>query len=46
MICESGINTKNDIDFVVQKTGINSFLVGESLIKSDSISDKIKELIS
>ena len=46
VICESGINTKNDIDFVMQKTGINSFLVGESLIKSDSISDKIKELIS
>jgi len=46
VICESGINTKNDIDFVMQKTSINSFLVGESLIKSDSISDKIKELIS
>ena len=45
VICESGINTKDDINFVMQKTGINSFLVGESLIKSDSISDKIKELI-
>ena len=46
LICESGINTKNDINFIIEKTGISNFLIGESLIKSDSIFDKLVELNS
>ena len=46
IICESGINTKTDINFIMEKTGISDFLIGESLIKSDSIFDKLVELNS
>lgn len=46
IICESGINTKTDINFIMEKTGISNFLIGESLIKSDSIFNKLVELNS
>ena len=46
LICESGINTGNDIKKIINATGITNFLVGESLIKSDSINQKLKELTS
>lgn len=46
IICESGINTKTDINFIMKKTGISNFLIGESLIKSDSIFNKLVELNS
>jgi len=45
LICESGINTRKDINYIYEKTRISNFLVGESLIKSPSIYDKMKELI-
>jgi len=46
LICESGINNKEDINYIFEKTKISNFLVGESLIKSPSIYDKMKELIA
>ena len=46
LICESGIDNKQDIDYIYKRTKISNFLIGESLIKSQSISDKMKELIS
>ena len=46
IICESGIETKNDIVKIFNNTGINNFLIGESLITSNSISKKLSELIS
>ena len=44
LICESGINTVEDIEFIIENTGIYNFLIGESLIRSKSIAQKIKEL--
>ena len=46
LICESGINNKEDINYIFEKTKISNFLVGESLIRSTSIYDKMKELIA
>lgn len=46
LICESGIHNKRDIKYIVEKTKISNFLIGESLIKSKSISAKIKQLTS
>ncbi len=46
LICESGINNKEDINYIFEKTKISNFLVGESLIRSPSIYDKMKELIA
>ena len=44
VICESGINNKADID-LMQKSGINSFLIGESLMKQDDIGLALKSLL-
>ena len=44
VICESGIENLNDVKKIKEKTNINNFLIGESLIKSNSISLKIREL--
>ena len=44
LLCESGINTTEDIEFIIENTGIYNFLIGESLIKSKNIPEKIKEL--
>ena len=46
LICESGIHSKEDVNHILEKTKISNFLVGESLIKAKSISEKMKELIS
>jgi indole-3-glycerol phosphate synthase len=46
LICESGIYNKEDVRYIVEKTKISNFLVGESLITSKLISEKMKELIS
>lgn len=43
-VSESGIFTKNDIDFLKEK-GLNAFLIGESLMRSDDISAKLSELL-
>lgn len=44
VISESGIKGKKEID-MLKNCGINSFLIGESLLTSPNIKDKIKELL-
>lgn len=44
MITESGINTREDIQ-LMQNHGINTFLIGESLMRSADIGRKLSELI-
>ena len=44
LICESGINTSNDIKFIANNAKIYNFLIGESLLKSEDIGLKLKQL--
>ena len=44
IICESGIKNENDIKFIIKNTGIYNFLIGESLLKSQSISSSMKKI--
>ena len=44
MICESGINTHHDI-VLMQSHGINTFLIGESLMRADDIGASLRALI-
>lgn len=43
IISESGINTRNDMKFL-EDLGVNGVLIGESLMKSKHISEKLDEL--
>ena len=43
LICESGIHSSDNIKFIVDKTGIYNFLIGESLLKSQDIGSKLKQ---
>jgi indole-3-glycerol phosphate synthase len=43
IVCESGIHSSTDIQFIVNKSKIFNFLVGESLLASDDIPKKLKE---
>lgn len=43
LITESGINRRSDIE-LMQQHGINSFLIGESLMRADNIGEKLDEL--
>jgi len=43
LICESGINSVDDIKFIIKNTQIQNFLIGESLLKSDDIGKKLKQ---
>lgn len=45
IITESGINTRADIK-LMQSHGINTFLIGESLMRSKNIGDALKGLLS
>ena len=45
LISESGIQNEDDAKFIINKTGIKNFLIGESLLKSDNPSDLMKRLI-
>ena len=45
IISESGFNSKKEISHISKKTNIRTFLIGESLIKSIHIADKIKSLL-
>ena len=45
IVAESGIKTKKDIDRF-NNLGIHNFLIGESILKANNHSDKIKELIN
>ena len=43
LISESGIRSPEDIKFILKNTKIHNFLIGESLLKSQDISLKLKE---
>lgn len=43
IISESGIHTKQDMDYL-KSLGVNGALIGESLMKSSDIGEKLKEL--
>ena len=45
VVSESGINSKNDILNICKKTNIKTFLIGESLIKSTNIKNKISSFL-
>tara|TARA_B100001123_G_scaffold443003_1_gene587910 strand:- start:773 stop:1576 length:804 start_codon:yes stop_codon:yes gene_type:complete len=44
LVCESGINSTEDIEYVIENVGIYNFLIGESLLKSKNIASKLREL--
>ena len=43
LICESGIHNQEELKFIVEKTKIYNFLIGESLLAQDDIGAKLKE---
>jgi len=45
IISESGIKDEKDAKFIFEKTGIKTFLIGESLLVSDNPADKIRKFI-
>ena len=45
IISESGFHSNEEIKKVKSETGINNFLIGESLIKSDSITESFQKLV-
>ncbi|MAK12542.1 MAG: indole-3-glycerol phosphate synthase [Candidatus Pelagibacter sp.] len=45
LISESGFKDKNDLIKIKNETGINNYLIGESLIKSDSIKECFQKFI-
>ncbi len=44
IVSESGIKTREDID-LFKSAGVNAVLIGEAILKSGNIKEKIKELI-
>ncbi len=46
LICESGIHSKEDINIILKKTKIRSFLIGESLLSGDNIGSKLSQFSS
>lgn len=44
IIAESGINTRTDIDYLLQHN-IHCFLIGESLMRHENIGEKLDELL-
>jgi len=45
VIAESGINSKKSMEKIYKKSGIKSFLIGESLIKSRDIGQKLRSFL-
>ena len=43
LICESGIQSTDNLRFIIDRTGIFNFLIGESLLKSQDIGSKLKQ---
>ncbi len=46
VISESGFHGKKDIQKIIEATGINNFLIGEFLMKSDNLSHHISDLLT
>ena len=42
LISESGIHSTADINFLIKRAKIHNFLIGESLLKSKNIGQKLK----
>ncbi len=45
VLSESGIKNEVDAKYIYEKTGINNFLIGESLLSSDNSQELIKKII-
>ena len=45
LICESGISTPEKIKFIINEAKIYNFLIGESLLKSQDIGLKLREML-
>lgn len=45
-ISESGFHSHKDVDRIVSSTGINNFLIGEYLMKSEQLSTDIKKILN
>ena len=43
LVCESGINSAENIKFIIENTEIYNFLIGESLLKNEDVGSKLKE---
>ena len=43
LISESGIYSPDNLKFILEKTGIYNFLIGESLLKSQNMGSKLKQ---
>jgi len=43
IVCESGIHSAEEVNFIIKKTKIYNFLIGESLLVSDDIGSKLRE---
>ena len=46
IIAESGINSRSDINHIKNNSCIDTFLVGESLMKSDNLIENLRNLIN
>ncbi len=43
LVCESGIHSAEEANFIIKETKIYNFLIGESLLASDDIGAKLKQ---
>ena len=44
-VCESGIKTRENIDYIKNNTPIRTFLIGESLMRSNNLKEQIRTLL-
>ena len=44
-VCESGIKTRENIDYIKNNSPIRTFLIGESLMRSDNLKEQIRTLL-
>ena len=45
LVCESGIHSQGEIKLIIEKANIFNFLIGESLLTSNDIATKLKDLV-
>ena len=45
-VSESGIKSRSDINYILDKSPARTFLVGESLMRSEKIEEQIRTLLS
>ena len=44
-VCESGIKTRENIDYIKNNSSIRTFLIGESLMRSNNLKEQIRTLL-